>query len=117
MVANHIRRGFDVACAVAGLVLLAPLFAAIALAIKLDDGGAVFYRQTRIGRRLRQFTLYKFRSMVPGAERSGLLTAPQDARLTRVGRHLRSLKLDELPQLFNVLNGEMQLVGPRPEVT
>ena len=77
-------------------------FVGIALAIKFDDGGPVFYRQVRMGRNFRRFRVFKFRSMVPGADRDGLLTAPGDPRLTRVGRWLRRYKLDELPQLFNV---------------
>jgi lipopolysaccharide/colanic/teichoic acid biosynthesis glycosyltransferase len=99
-----------------GLTLLSPLLALAALAIKLDDGNQVFYSQIRVGKDFRLFKLVKFRSMAPGADRYGLLTAPGDSRLTRVGRFLRKYKLDELPQLFNVLKGEMQLVGPRPEV-
>lgn len=113
---NVLRGAFDVFAAVIGLILLLPLMAVVALAIKLDDGGAVFYSQIRVGKDFRLFKLLKFRSMVAGADRSGLLTAPGDSRLTRVGRFLRKCKLDELPQLFNVMKREMQLVGPRPEV-
>jgi lipopolysaccharide/colanic/teichoic acid biosynthesis glycosyltransferase len=101
---------------VAGLLLLSPLFLVIAVVIKLDDGGPVFYLQPRVGMSFRVFLLCKFRSMVAGADRKGLLTAPNDDRLTRTGRFLRRHKLDELPQLINVLKGDMQLVGPRPEV-
>jgi lipopolysaccharide/colanic/teichoic acid biosynthesis glycosyltransferase len=111
-----LHRVFDVLCALTGLVLLLPLFCVIALAIKLDDGGAVFYQQVRIGRYFRLFRVCKFRSMVAGADHAGLLTSPADTRLTRVGRFLRRYKLDELPQLLNVLKGDMQLVGARPEV-
>ena len=110
------RYAFDVVAAAIGLILLSPLLALIALAIKLDDGEAVFYSQARVGKDFRIFKLVKFRSMAPGADRSSLLTSPADSRLTRVGRFLRRYKLDELPQLFNVMKGEMQLVGPRPEV-
>ncbi len=99
-----------------GLFLLSPLFCVIALAIKFDDGGPVFYKQVRIGRNFRCFRVCKFRSMVTGADRDGLLTAPGDSRETRVGRWLRRYKLDEFPQLLNVLKGDMQLVGARPEV-
>ena len=110
------RYAFDVVAAAVGLILLSPLLVLIALAIKLDDGESVFYSQARVGKDFRLFKLVKFRSMAPGADRSSLLTAPADSRLTRVGRFLRKYKLDELPQLFNVMKGEMQLVGPRPEV-
>lgn len=111
-----LNRAFDVFCTATGLLLLSPVFGVIAIAIKLDDGGSVFFRQTRAGRNFRPFRVCKFRSMVTGAEQAGLLTFPGDSRLTRVGRWLRKYKLDELPQLFNVLNGDMQLVGARPEV-
>jgi len=110
------HRIFDVSCAAAGLLLLSPLFCAIAVAIKFDDGGPVFYTQDRIGKTFRRFRVCKFRTMVAGADHGGLLTVAGDARLTRVGRVLRHYKLDELPQLFNVLRGDMQLVGARPEV-
>ncbi|HVM92311.1 MAG TPA: sugar transferase [Terriglobales bacterium] len=110
------RRAFDVLCAAAGLLVLSPAFCAIAIAIKLDDGGAVFYAQDRVGKNFRIFRLYKFRSMIANADREGLLTSSQDTRVTRIGRFLRRHKLDELPQLFNVLKGDMQFVGARPEV-
>jgi len=110
------RYAFDTTCAAIGLVLLSPLFALIALAIKLDGGGPVFYRQARVGKGFRTFQLLKFRSMVVGADKKGLITAPEDRRITRVGAWLRKWKLDELPQLINVVRGDMQLVGSRPEV-
>lgn len=110
------RRAFDALCSLAGLILLAPLFAIIVLAIKLDDGGPVFYFQDRVGKGLRKFRVIKFRSMFANCAGGSLLTAHHDARVTRVGRFLRKLKLDELPQLVNVLKGEMQLVGVRPQV-
>lgn len=111
-----IKRLFDIVAALAGLVLLAPLLAAIALWIRLDSPGPVFYRQQRVGRHGKLFWIYKFRTMrhVPCA---GLqLTVGQDARVTSAGRFLRGCKLDELPQLLNVLSGAMSVVGPRPEV-
>jgi dTDP-4-amino-4,6-dideoxygalactose transaminase/FlaA1/EpsC-like NDP-sugar epimerase/lipopolysaccharide/colanic/teichoic acid biosynthesis glycosyltransferase len=111
-----LRRTFDSACAAVGLAFLTPLLALIALAIKLDDGGSIFYSQLRVGQGLRKFRLFKFRSMVPSSADGCLLTAPEDARITRVGRFLRKYKLDELPQLVNVLRGEMQLVGVRPQM-
>jgi lipopolysaccharide/colanic/teichoic acid biosynthesis glycosyltransferase len=111
-----LRRMFDTGCAAAGLACLVPLFVLVALAIKLDDGGPILYSQFRVGRGLRKFRLFKFRSMFSHLAGGSLLTAPRDARITRVGRFLRRYKLDELPQLVNVLRGEMQLVGVRPQV-
>jgi len=110
------RYLFDTICAAIGLILLSPLFALIALAIKLEDRGPVFYRQERVGKGFQNFQLLKFRSMIVDADKKGLLTSPQDRRITRVGYWLRKWKLDELPQLINVLVGDMQLVGSRPEV-
>jgi lipopolysaccharide/colanic/teichoic acid biosynthesis glycosyltransferase len=111
-----LRRVFDTVCAFAGLAFLVPVFAIIALAIKLDDGGPVLYFQFRVGKGFRKFRLLKFRSMYSNCAEGSLLTAPHDTRVTRVGRFLRRYKLDELPQLVNVLKGEMQLVGVRPQV-
>jgi lipopolysaccharide/colanic/teichoic acid biosynthesis glycosyltransferase len=111
-----LHRVLDVSCAAIGLIFLSPLLFLIAVAIRLDDRGPVIYAQDRVGKGFQHFRVYKFRSMVSGADRAGLLTAPGDSRLTRVGRWLRKYKLDELPQLFNVLKGDMQLVGARPEV-
>jgi lipopolysaccharide/colanic/teichoic acid biosynthesis glycosyltransferase len=110
------RRAFDALCSLAGIVLLAPLFVIITLAIKFDDGGPVFYFQDRVGKGLRRFRVIKFRSMFANCAGGSLLTARHDARITRVGRILRKYKLDELPQLVNVLKGDMQLVGVRPQV-
>ena len=114
--AHVFRRVFDAVCASAGLAFLAPLFAMMALAIKFDDGGPIFYSQIRVGKGLRKFRLLKFRSMHSNCAEGCLLTPQWDARVTRVGRFLRKYKLDELPQLWNVLRGEMQLVGVRPQV-
>lgn len=111
------KRAFDVAAAGAGLVVLTPLLALIALAVRLDDGGPVFFRQERVGRGGKPFRMLKFRTMRVDAERVGpQLTVGRDPRVTRVGGLLRKLKLDELPQLLHVVRGEMSLVGPRPEV-
>ena len=111
------KSGFDMICAAAGLVLLSPLFAIVALAIKLNGGkGPVFYFQPRIGKNGREFCLIKFRTMAAGADRKGVLTVGNDPRITSVGSFLRKHKLDELPQLINVLKGDMRLVGPRPEM-
>jgi lipopolysaccharide/colanic/teichoic acid biosynthesis glycosyltransferase len=110
------KRVIDVLISAIGLALLIPLFAVIAIAIRLDDGGPVFYRQTRIGRSGRAFEIDKFRSMTPAPNGAGSnLTVAGDPRVTRVGAFLRRAKFDELPQLLNVLIGEMSLVGPRPE--
>src|SRR5436309_1302054 len=98
-------RAFNVVCSALGLVALWPLFLFVAIAIECDDHGPVFYLQSRIGRGFEPFRLVKFRSMKVGADVAGLLTAPSDQRITRVGRILRRYKLDELPQLWNVLKG------------
>src|SRR5260370_20767632 len=107
------RRVFDVICAAPGLVLLAPLLALIALAVKINGGGgSIFYLQPRVGKGGQEFYLMKFRSMVSGADRQGLLTVTDDIRVTPVGRFLRKYKLDELPQFINVLKCAMRLVRP-----
>ena len=110
------KRLFDLFTSLAGLILLSPVFALIAIVITLDSPGPVFFRGQRVGRDGRLFSLYKFRSMaVDAAQRGPGITAAGDPRITRVGRVLRRTKLDELPQLINVVRGEMSLVGPRPE--
>lgn len=111
------KRIFDLVCASAGVVLLAPLYLVVALLVKLDSPGPAFFRQTRVGQHGRPFAIYKFRTMCLNAEARGAqVSSGDDPRITRVGRVLRRYKIDELPQLFNVLAGEMSLVGPRPEV-
>ena len=111
------KRAFDLALAALGLVLLSPLLAAIALAVKLDSPGPVFFRQQRVGRGGVPFRIHKFRTMRHDAAGAGpQLTVGADARITRVGAFLRRAKLDELAQLLDVLAGSMSLVGPRPEV-
>jgi len=112
-----LKRLFDFVCVFLGLVVLAPLLGLVALLVKLSDGGPVFYRGLRTGLKGKLFRIWKFRTMVVDAEKTGVTaTADDDPRVTRVGRFLRKYKLDELPQLVNVLVGEMSLVGPRPEV-
>ncbi|MCU1383882.1 MAG: sugar transferase [Acidobacteria bacterium] len=111
-----IKRAFDCALAGAGLIASAPLWVLLAIAIKLDDGGPVFFRQERVGLDGRVFDALKFRSMVPDAEaQTGPVQATEhDARVTRVGRFMRATAMDELPQLWNIFAGDMSFVGPRP---
>lgn len=111
------KRLFDIISSFTGLLFLFPLFIAISIFIKLDSAGPVFFKQKRIGRNFKPFLLYKFRSMVADAPQKGLaITCGGDPRITKVGRFLRKTKIDELPQLINVLKGDMSIVGPRPEV-
>lgn len=110
-------RAFNIIASAAGLVVLSPMLVAIAILVRLDSAGSVLFRQTRVGRGFRPFVIYKFRTMVPDAEQVGRqITVGRDSRVTRVGHVLRKTKADELPQLVNVLKGDMSLVGPRPEV-
>jgi len=112
-----LKRPLDIIGSLIGLLLTLPLYFLIALAIKLDSPGPVLFRSDRVGEGGRIFRMMKFRSMAVGSDRRGpAITAAGDSRVTRVGRWLRRTKLDELPQLWNVLRGEMSLVGPRPEV-
>jgi len=110
------KRLFDVLAAACGLLLLAPVLFAIALWIRLDSPGPALFRQRRVGRHGRLFDIYKFRTMADRPDDGRQLTVGADPRITRAGRFLRRTKLDELPQLLNVLEGTMSLVGPRPEV-
>jgi lipopolysaccharide/colanic/teichoic acid biosynthesis glycosyltransferase len=114
---NWLKRSFDVMLATIALVIVAPLLPLAALMVKLSSRGPVFYRGTRVGLNGELFPMLKFRTMVVDAESlGGSATAADDPRITRFGKFLRRYKLDELPQLFNVLLGDMSLVGPRPEV-
>lgn len=111
------KRLFDIIASGLGLIVLSPLFAVIAVWIKLDSHGPVFYRQVRVGRGNKDFRLFKFRSMRPDSDKLGLITVGgHDPRVTRSGYYIRKYKLDEFPQLINVFIGDMSLVGPRPEV-
>lgn len=111
------KRFFDISLSFCGLIILLPLFIVISVWIILDSRGPVFFRQLRVGKNGNDFVLYKFRTMYRKAEKKGLLTVGSgDSRITKAGRFLRKYKLDELPQLFNVLIGNMSMVGPRPEV-
>lgn len=112
-----VKRLFDIAFAALALLLLCPLLLAVALWVRLDSPGPVFFRQQRVGRGGRLFAIYKFRTMHTGAEAMGpQITVGEDARITRAGAWLRRSKVDELPQFLNVLRGDMSVVGPRPEV-
>lgn len=110
-------RIFDIVISFFGLVVLSPVLIIVALIIVIDDPGPVFYRQLRVGRYGRDFRIFKFRSMRVNADKAGLITVgDRDPRVTRAGYYIRKYKIDELPQLLNVLIGDMSLVGPRPEV-
>jgi undecaprenyl phosphate N,N'-diacetylbacillosamine 1-phosphate transferase len=114
-----VKRFLDVTASFLGLVLLSPLLLAVSILIKIDSRGPVIFRQTRIGRNGKVFEIYKFRSMCVGAEKtgSGVYSGKGDARVTRIGKILRATSIDELPQLLNILKGEMSFVGPRPPLT
>lgn len=111
------KRCFDIILSIIGLFFCLPFFLLISLLILLESRGGVFYFQTRVGKNNRDFRLYKFRTMYTNSDKSGLITVGmRDSRITRIGYYLRKYKLDELPQLINVLEGTMSFVGPRPEV-
>jgi lipopolysaccharide/colanic/teichoic acid biosynthesis glycosyltransferase len=111
------KRIFDCLFSSIGLIIISPIFMLLSLLIALDSQGGIFYKQVRIGKNMRPFKLFKFRTMYANSDKKGLLTVgDKDNRITRVGYYLRKYKLDELPQLINVLIGEMSFVGPRPEV-
>ncbi|MDU7363093.1 sugar transferase [Clostridium sp.] len=112
-----VKRIFDFLVSLIGIIILSPIFVIVSIAIKLDSRGEVLFLQKRVGRYRKEFNIYKFRTMVTNAEKIGKqITVGKDSRITRVGAFLRKFKIDELPQLFNVLKGDMSLVGPRPEV-
>ena len=119
MYKQHIKRQIDIVLALLGLVMAMPVMIITAIAIKLDSPGPVIFRQKRIGLNGKEFEFYKFRSMVVGAEHtgSGVYSGKGDARVTRVGRILRATSIDELPQLINILRGDMSCIGPRPPLT
>ncbi len=112
-----IKRFFDLTVSLIGLIIILPLLLLIALAIKLDSKGPVFFKQERFGLNARTFTIYKFRSMYLGAEKGGVYEAENDPRVTRVGRVLRRTSINELPQFINIIRGDMSLIGPRPVLT
>ena len=116
---KHIKRIIDVLVSIIGLVCLSPVLLLTVIAIKLEDRGAIIFKQERLGLKGKPFKIYKFRSMVVGAEKqgSGVYSYKGDSRITRVGRIIRATSIDELPQLFNIIKGEMSLIGPRPALT
>jgi lipopolysaccharide/colanic/teichoic acid biosynthesis glycosyltransferase len=112
-----LKRLFDTSFSLIGFLVLLPVFLSIAFLIKKEDNGPVFYRGVRVGRHEKPFKIFKFRTMVVNADKmGGPSTADDDPRITKIGKFIRKYKLDELPQLINVLKGEMSIVGPRPEV-
>jgi lipopolysaccharide/colanic/teichoic acid biosynthesis glycosyltransferase len=112
-----IKRIFDFLVSLIGILIISPVFIIVSIAIKLDSTGKVMFLQRRVGRYGKEFNIYKFRTMITDAEKIGKqITVGKDNRITKVGAFLRKFKIDELPQLFNVLKGDMSLVGPRPEV-
>lgn len=111
-----IKRLFDIIVSVLGLLILSPFLLLLAIAIIIESKGGLFYMQTRVGKNNKDFKLFKFRSMVVGSDKHGLLTVGNDSRITKVGYYIRKYKLDEFAQLLNVIKGDMSLVGPRPEV-
>lgn len=111
------KRVFDIVASFCGLVLLSPIFIILAIWIKLDSKGPIFYKQTRVGLNNKDFKIFKFRSMRVGSDKKGLITVGgHDPRVTKSGYYIRKYKFDEFPQLINVLVGDMSIVGPRPEV-
>ena len=119
MYKTYIKRGLDIFISVAVLALLWPVFLITAFAIRLDSEGPVLFKQTRLGKNHQEFEMYKFRSMVVNAEHtgSGVYSGKNDSRVTRVGKIIRALSIDELPQAVNILKGDMSLIGPRPPLT
>ncbi|GAB6168150.1 sugar transferase [Clostridium carnis] len=112
-----IKRIFDFVASLIGIIILSPIFIVVSIAIKLDSKGEILFLQKRVGKDGKEFNIYKFRTMVTDAEKLGKqITVGKDNRITKTGAFLRKFKIDELPQLFNVLKGDMSLVGPRPEV-
>ncbi len=111
-----VKRFFDILSATLVLILLSPFFIVTALLIVIDSKGGVFYKQERIGKKRSPFYLYKFRSMRPEADLGSKITVGKDPRITKIGAFIRKYKIDELPQLINIINGDMSVVGPRPEV-
>jgi len=112
-----LKRLFDILASLIGIVILSPFLFLISILVLLDSRGGIFYKQVRVGEGMKEFKLFKFRTMYSNSDKKGLLTVGmKDNRITKIGYYLRKYKLDELPQLLNVLIGDMSIVGPRPEV-
>lgn len=111
-----LKRLFDFFSAITAIILLSPILIFIGLWIILDSKGGMFYKQVRVGKNAKEFKLYKFRSMRPYSDKNRQITVGEDPRITKAGRFIRAYKIDELPQLINIVKGEMSVVGPRPEV-
>ncbi len=117
MLDKKIKRIFDLMFSCFSLILLSPLFLIVAIVIKLESRGSVFFKQERLGEKGKVFEIYKFRSMCVGAEKKGVYEMQNDSRVTRIGRIIRATSIDELPQLFNIIKADMSLIGPRPTLT
>ena len=119
MYAKFLKRFFDILISVIGVIVLLPILLIVALAIKIDSKGPVIFKQKRIGKDGKVYNIYKFRSMCVGAEKTGtgVYSGKGDARVTRVGKFIRATSIDELPQFFNIIKGDMSLIGPRPVLT
>lgn len=112
---NYFKSLFDLILAVISIIILSPLLLIVSILVKLDSKGPVIYKQKRSGKDYLTFDVYKFRTMKEGSDKKGIITCNDDKRITRLGKYLRRLKIDELPQLFNIVKGEMSFVGPRPQ--
>ena len=117
MYRHFFKRFFDILLSLIGLILSSPFLLIFAIAIKIESKGPVIFKQRRLGRGGKEFNIYKFRSMVQDAEKGGVYSGKGDARVTKVGRFIRATSIDELPQLVNILKGDMSLIGPRPPLT
>lgn len=117
MYRNFFKRFIDIFCSLIMFIVLSPIFLIAAIAVKIDSKGPIIFRQKRLGLKGREFNMYKFRSMIVNAESGGVYSDKNDPRITRVGRFLRASSIDELPQLLNIIKGDMSFIGPRPPLT
>ena len=117
MIYLFIKRTYDFVLSIIGAIILSPLLLFTALLIKIDSKGPVIFKQNRIGKNGKVFKIYKFRSMTVGSEKQGVYEAKNDVRVTRIGKIIRKLSIDELPQFFNIIKGDMSIIGPRPTLT